>query len=405
VFDKLISHNLEDGLPEIPTSILENSLVICSDVIEHIKKPELLLSQLASISEVAPYVLLSTPDRDRARGWIDMGPPANTCHVREWSANEFVRFMFDCGFKSIPFYGHTVNTDVNLVKSTIMVVCGSHAALNNRGIKNLKVAAIVHGFNEKDILPEIVRHLNKNGIEIHYFDNWSNDGSWEIISDFQNQGMVIQCQRFPDAPTNQYCWQAQLKKTEEYASKIDADWVMHYDADEIRISPWGETTLKQGILNVDALGYNAIDFTVIDFRYTFKNDISEYFEDKLTHFEFGRRPGHFSQIKCWKNQGKVSLAETGGHEVCFEGRKVFPIKFLTKHYPLRNKKQSLQKIYIDRLPRFIEENKAYGWHTQYDIFKSQKRDPEWNIQNLIPWHSKYFNSEYLVERISGIGIL
>jgi len=48
------------------------------------------------------------------------------------------------------------------------------------------------------------------------------------------------------------------------------------------------------------------------------------YESDLTHFEFGRRQGHFTQIKGWKDY---------------------------RSYPLRNREQASRKIHQDRLPR------------------------------------------------------
>jgi hypothetical protein len=401
-----VVHDLEDGLPEIAREILYNSIIILSDVVEHIKRPEILMRQLAFLSRIVPYILISTPDRDRARGWLDNGPPANPTHVREWSSSEFVRFMMAMGFENIPFHGHTINTSTHRAKTTLLTVSGSHASINLDGLKKIKVAAIMHGYNEHDFIAEVVHHLHSQGIEIHYFDNWSDDGTWELAKSFAKNGLIAHCQRYPEAPTKNYEWRKQLEKTSEYAAQIDADWVMHYDVDELRYSPWPNVGLKDSISYVDSLGYNAIDFTVIEFRFTQETELlKENFEENLTHFEFGRRAGHFSQVKCWKNTKTVDLSGSGGHNALFDERRIFPIKFLLKHYPLRNKMQSRDKVFRYRLPRFAKEKTLYGWHGHYDKFQNMDDVPCWKYEELIPWHPIYFNTEFIVERISGIGLV
>jgi SAM-dependent methyltransferase len=401
---ELLVHDLESGLPYLTEEILNNALVICSDVIEHLKNPEVLMGNLAELSRKVPFLIISTPDRDRARGWLDNGPPANTAHVMEWNGTEFVRFMHDAGFDAVPFHGHTINTDFHRSKSTLIAVAGRHAQLKKSPPK--KVAAIIHSYNEADILPEVVQHLIEQGIEVHCFDNWSTDGSWEIIQEMMIKGEVNHCERFPIEPCENYEWHEQLSKTSEYAMTLDADWIMHYDADEIRVSPWQGVTLCDAIAYVDSLGYNAIDFTVLDFRFieTGLNTTTPY-QQNLSHFEFGRRPGHFMQIKCWKNIQKVDLADTGGHSASFDNRKVYPIKFLLKHYPLRNKTQAVSKIFNYRLPRFTKEKLKYGWHSQYDCYESSKEIRGWKHSDLLPWHAVHFSTEYVVERISGIGLV
>ena len=401
---QLIEFDMENGLPDIPADILNNAVVICSDVIEHLQRPKQLMKSMAQVSKLAPFVLISTPDRDRARGWLDSGPPANPAHVMEWAPSEFVRFMRGCGFSDIPFYGHTVNTDFHRVKSTLLIVAGTHATYDVRDT-NFRVAAIIHTYNEADILHEAVDHLISQGVEVHIFDNWSNDGTWKIISELHSAGVLSHAERFPEAPSSDYLWHMQLAKTAEYAATLDAQWVMHHDADEIRSSPWEGGTLRDAFAKIDHLGYNSVDFTVIDFRFLADlPDPKPPYQQTTTHFEFGRRPGHFSQVKAWKNKNEVQLAASGGHEAVFEGRRVYPIKFLLRHYPLRNRIQAKNKVFRDRLPRLRAEQQLYGWHTQYDHFQNEAGINGWDANTLIPWHSKYFMSEFVVERISGIGL-
>jgi SAM-dependent methyltransferase len=402
---EFIEFDLENGLPIIPSEILERSIVICSDVIEHLKKPDRLMRALASLSKLVPYILISTPDRDRARGWLDNGPPANPAHTMEWNASEFVRFMSDSGFGDIPLYGYTINTDIHEVKSTILTISGVHAVKPVSVAQNFRVAAVIHTFNESDILPEVVEHLVSQGIEIHVFDNWSTDGSWELVNTLITLGKIRHAERFPSKSTDDYQWKLQLEKTAEYTSSLDADWVMHHDADEIRCSPWIDISLRDAFSWVDSLGYTAVDFTVIDFRFlTRQPKVSNNYQNNLNHFEFGRRPGHFEQIKAWKNLTKVNLSTSGGHQAIFQGRNIFPLKFLMKHYPLRNALQANKKVFHDRLPRMVAEHKALGWHTQYDKFRAVGVVDGWDSYKLVPWHRTYFMTEFIVERISGIGL-
>ncbi|MCK7581174.1 MAG: hypothetical protein MZV65_39765 [Chromatiales bacterium] len=46
------------------------------------------------------------------------------------------------------------------------------------------------------------------------------------------------------------------------------------------------------------------------------------------------------QIRCWKKTGApVDLTTTGGHEARFPGRRVFPVRFPMRHYPIRSAEQ------------------------------------------------------------------
>ncbi|OQP40147.1 hypothetical protein A4D02_14540 [Niastella koreensis] len=70
---------------------LHHDLVICSDVIEHIKNPDEMMNFLAAVN--FRYLVISTPERDAVRGKSDYGPPENTAHYREWNKEEFKNYV------------------------------------------------------------------------------------------------------------------------------------------------------------------------------------------------------------------------------------------------------------------------------------------------------------------------
>lgn len=70
---------------------LHCDMVICSDVIEHIKNPDELMDFLKMID--LKYLVLSTPERNSVRGIKDFGPPENTSHYREWNTDEFKKYV------------------------------------------------------------------------------------------------------------------------------------------------------------------------------------------------------------------------------------------------------------------------------------------------------------------------
>ncbi len=115
------------------------------------------------------------------------------------------------------------------------------------------------------------------------------------------------------------------------------------------------------------MGYNAIDFASLDFHPT---DDRFRGGDTRPAFDFYSEGAQYDkvQIRCWKKAGGVDLASTGGHEARFENRNVFPIRFLLRHYPVRGQAHGDRKVFVDRQPRFVEPERARGWHVQYDGF-------------------------------------
>jgi len=108
---------------ELPVSArdLDGSLLICSDVIEHLVNPEHLLSSLRAALQHASALLLSTPERDLTRGITDTGPPGNPCHVREWNLPELARLLEHEGLTPRRI-GLTRSDDQSSVMHTMLVV-------------------------------------------------------------------------------------------------------------------------------------------------------------------------------------------------------------------------------------------------------------------------------------------
>ena len=82
--------DFERAFPRFSDEELADTIVICADVVEHLREPAAFLAQLASVARRCQFLFLSTPARDRARGAGDLGPPANPAHCQEWTLDEFV---------------------------------------------------------------------------------------------------------------------------------------------------------------------------------------------------------------------------------------------------------------------------------------------------------------------------
>jgi hypothetical protein len=65
-------------------------MIICSDVIEHIPDPDPLLDTIEAAKP--KLIVFSTPERMLFQKGHD-GPPDNICHVREWTLEEFGRYI------------------------------------------------------------------------------------------------------------------------------------------------------------------------------------------------------------------------------------------------------------------------------------------------------------------------
>jgi glycosyltransferase involved in cell wall biosynthesis len=385
--------DLEAGLPDISAEILRNSAVLCLDVLQTLVDPGPLTVQLNKIRSECSWLIITTPYRSR---------DSQSTNAK-WSFDEFEQYLLRCGFPQGMLIGLASSGNSQHTKDTVIGLVGREAEFTATKGRN-KIAAIVHVFNESDILEIVARYLRDQGIGVHLLDNWSTDGSFELGQKLVRSGICSHISRFPDEPSEHYEWGRQLEHTAKYAASLQADWILHYDADEIRCSPWKGVDLSSAIGFVDSLNYTAIDFTVINFLFTDGSAAERQGLEELKWFDWGRHPSYFQQVKAWKNLSVVDLISSGGHDVKFEGKRIYPIKFLTKHYPLRSYDQANRKLYRDRFPRIVKEQVEKGWHVQYKAFQQVSEIKAWRRYELTTFSEDSFDTEFFIERISGIGI-
>lgn len=116
-----IACDLEKIHPALQNLISNRTIVVCSDVVEHLESPKGLIEFLSICSDRAAATIVSTPNRDLVRGLQDRGPPANPCHVREWSLLEFEELLSSYGFKTC-FSGHTREHNESETHDTLTIV-------------------------------------------------------------------------------------------------------------------------------------------------------------------------------------------------------------------------------------------------------------------------------------------
>jgi hypothetical protein len=232
------------------------------------------------------------------------------------------------------------------------------------------VVAIIAAYNEADIIEQIVNDLIRQGVHVYFLDDGSTDGTVEAVEPHVGHG-VLRIDRLADTdqPVGRdgFAWERILRRKAQLAADLDANWIIHHDADEFRESPWAGVPLRDAIRRVDARGYNAIDFASLDFwpvhdRFRPGDDVRDAFS-----FYSPRAPYDRVQIRCWKKTNVVvDLASSGGHDAQFPGRNVFPLRFILRHYPIRGQAHGERKVFRERRARFLDAERARGWHVQYD---------------------------------------
>lgn len=268
-----------------------------------------------------------------------------------------------------------------------------------------RVVAIVTTFNEADVIGPTIDYLIGQGVGVHVIDNWSTDNTYRIAETYLDRG-VVGLERFPDAPSPTFDLGAILHRVEQVAAVIDADWIVHHDADERRRPPWTGCSLPDALWRIQQSGFNAVDHTVLEFPPIDDSFVSGTdLETAFVRFAYGRLPGDQLKIQSWRQRHRtIDLASSGGHEVVFDGRRVFPYKFLLKHYPIRSQTHGERKIFVERQARWNATERSRGWHLHYDSIASTHsflRDPA----ELIEFVPGVTERERLVPFLTGIGVV
>jgi hypothetical protein len=227
--------------------------------------------------------------------------------------------------------------------------------------------AIMAVYNEADVVREAVCKLIAQGVDVHLIDNASTDGTAERVADLVGRGVTdIETVRFFEDGREVYDWTALLKLKEARSRTLGHDWFLHVDADEIRHAPWPGLSLREGLDRVDAAGYNLVNFKLFNFRLTADTVVDPAdFEASMTLYS-GTERFNQRQVKAWKGHPEVDIASLGGHHIRVPGARVFPTRFIHKHYPVRSLEHGRRKILAERKARFSKAEKARGWHVQYD---------------------------------------
>jgi SAM-dependent methyltransferase len=373
-------------------------VVICADVVEHLLDPSPLLQILAECHARGAIVLTSTPDRIRAWGEDHDGPPPNPSHVREWALQEYRSLLEDNGLPCV-YAGYTFNNDRDLKLETIITIHDKTAESEPAGNSPqlVRPLAILALYNEADCIEQVVRDWIAQGCDVYAIDNWSSDPSWDILNRLAAEAPDrIKVERFPEHPGPHYEWRDILRHKEMIAATHPGRWIIHTDADELRRSPFPGLPIDRALQIAQNAGANRINFTLINFRPTPEHsDLSLDLDASGSYFEFASKPDEFDQAKAWlQPEQKVDLVSSGGHVATFDDAVEFPYRFLLKHFPIRSPEHGRRKVMTERKGRWSPEERAMGWHIQYDGYHAGSRYL-WNSTDLLQFTDAFWKDHGL----------
>lgn len=261
------------------------------------------------------------------------------------------------------------------VLSSDEAAADAHATALRAPEPPFRALAIMPAFNEADVIFHAIGALVSEGVDVYLIDHESTDGTVDAAMPWLGRGLV-HIERFPEEAgysarnRTEMVWRDILRRVGEVSGEVPADWYLFVNADEFREAPWPGVTLADALREVDELGFNAVNFELLNFRPT-PQDAFPGGADVREHLRHYEPPGPYDvlQVKAWKAQpAVVDIVHHGGHDPLFEGKRVFPVAFLLRHYPIRSAEHGRRKVLAERIARFAAEERAGGWHVQYDHY-------------------------------------
>ncbi|MFM2294139.1 MAG: hypothetical protein RLZZ350_552, partial [Verrucomicrobiota bacterium] len=196
-------------------------------------------------------------------------------------------------------------------------------------------------------------------VQVHLLDNDSTDRTVAIAKSFLGRGLL----GIETLPRHgEFCLRDQLARKETLAQSLDADWLLHVDADEIHLPPVAGMTLAEAFADVEAAGFNAVNFQEFTFIPTAKSpdhDTKNYPQTMRWYYPFlPRAPWG---VRAWRRQPGVMLGASGGHQPTFDGMRLFPQFFPMKHYQFLSVAHA-QKKYLRRYAKAELDAGHHGGH-------------------------------------------
>jgi glycosyltransferase involved in cell wall biosynthesis len=230
----------------------------------------------------------------------------------------------------------------------------------------MKVLAIIAARNEGRYIDRCCRHLVEQGVDFAVIDNESTDDTRARAERFRGRGLVhVETHPY----TGFYDWIGLLRRKEEIARQLDAEWYMHLDADEIPEPPVRGERLLERIREVDAQGCSAVNFDEFVFVPTSadeRHEGTDYVAGMRKYFFFEPWPQRL--VRLWKKAADIDLSSSGGHDARFEGRSLYPVNFALRHYIALSESHLRRKYTSERT--YSAEEVARGWHGWRATFAS-----------------------------------
>lgn len=222
--------------------------------------------------------------------------------------------------------------------------------------------ALVCARNEQIHIGRCLGDLIGDGLQVLLIDHESTDDTVTIAGEFLGHGLLD----IVSMPwLGEFSLQQQLTFKNQLIQQLDCDWVLHVDADEWLSSPTNGQTLIEALSEIDAAGFNCVDFNEFAFVPSVKPlSASAYRSSLLTYYYIQHSP----LVRAWKRSAGLTNIEAGGHSLA--GLEIIPCpqRFILRHYLMLSYSQGLDKY---RGRKFAQEEIDRGWHDDRIVINSE----------------------------------
>lgn len=224
-----------------------------------------------------------------------------------------------------------------------------------------RVIAVLAVRNEDRFLAACLENLFRQGVQVYLCDNESTDRTLEVAERYRGGGLVgIETIPFDGV----YRWEQLLRRKEELFQSLDADWLMHVDADEIHLPPPSFSTVAAALAHADACGYDTAEFeefTFVPTREAPEHDHDDFQRTLRSYYPFRPQSPHCVRA-LKKREGPMEIAWSGGHLVRFASEpRLFPEPFRMRHYIFLSQAHAARKYARHYEAHEVNVRKWHGW--------------------------------------------
>lgn len=220
----------------------------------------------------------------------------------------------------------------------------------------MRIVAVICARDEEAHIAHTLESFVSQSIEVLVIDNDSTDRTRQMAETFLGRGLVGTV-RLPWS--GRFSLSDQLRAKQRSIAALEADWVIHADADEWMQAPKRFRDLRDGIEAADRAGYNCINFDEFVFAPVGEENFegTPYRDLMKRYYFFEPRPKRL--VRAWRKDSGFDNFQAGGHELRGNSLRLFPEHFILRHYIVLSRQHAARK-YLRR--RFAEEDLARGWH-------------------------------------------